>query len=154
MRSRSIRPSSNHSSIALSASHACFQRKNLPSPHFHLHIRCQFQQSSSVPAPYSVFEKILFFIQELIISGMYMFYSVNILKPSGNVQVELVGRTITHLIDINTIIVVLDLLRDRRRLLRHPSALQSNPLQRQAQVGIPHTQLISQSHQKHWPTLR
>lgn len=62
--------------------------------------------------PYSIYEKVqitIFFIQEVVISGLYIYSSANILKPSGNIQAESIRRAMTQLISINAFIVVLDL---------------------------------------------
>jgi hypothetical protein len=62
--------------------------------------------------PYSIYEKVqitIFFMQEVIISGIYIYSSANILKPAGNIQARSIRTAMTHLISINVIIVVMDL---------------------------------------------
>lgn len=62
--------------------------------------------------PYSIYEKVqvtIFFIQELIISSLYIFETLKIMRPEGNIRGRASRRTLTHLIYVNTIIVVLDI---------------------------------------------
>jgi hypothetical protein len=70
--------------------------------------------SNSAPflVPYSIYEKVqvtVFFIQELIISILYIFQTLKILRPEGNIRGKSSRRVMTHLIYVNVIIVVLDI---------------------------------------------
>jgi hypothetical protein len=62
--------------------------------------------------PYSIYEKVqvtIFFIQELVISGLYIGQTVKILRPEGNIRGKASREVMTHLIYVNAIIVFLDL---------------------------------------------
>jgi hypothetical protein len=62
--------------------------------------------------PYSVYEKIqvtIFFIQESIISGLYVFSIFAMLKPSGSVKGPPLRKAMRHLMYINIAIVIMDL---------------------------------------------
>ncbi|KAF4636976.1 hypothetical protein G7Y89_g1111 [Cudoniella acicularis] len=62
--------------------------------------------------PYSICERVqvtIFFIQELVISGLYIFHTVKILRPEGGVRGRTARRIMGHLIYVNVIIVVLDI---------------------------------------------
>lgn len=62
--------------------------------------------------PYSIYEKIqitVFFLQELIISGLYIYQTIRILKPEGNIRGKAGRQIMAHLIYVNTVIVVLDI---------------------------------------------
>jgi hypothetical protein len=62
--------------------------------------------------PYSIYEKVqvtIFFVQELIISGLYIGQTVKILRPEGNIRGKAPREVMTHLIYVNAIIVFLDL---------------------------------------------
>jgi hypothetical protein len=72
--------------------------------------------NSSYPGPfitpYAIYEKLqitIFFLQEFIISGLYIYSSANILKPSGNIRSGGIRTAMSRLILINAVIVVLDL---------------------------------------------
>jgi len=62
--------------------------------------------------PYSIYEKVqvtIFFLQELIISSLYISQTVKILRPEGNVRGRASRQVMIHLIYVNVIIVFLDL---------------------------------------------
>jgi hypothetical protein len=62
--------------------------------------------------PYSIYEKVqitVFFLQELIISCLYVFFTVKVLRPSGNIKGVAIRRAMTHLIYINVAVVFFDL---------------------------------------------
>ena len=62
--------------------------------------------------PYSIYEKVqvtFFFIQELVISGLYIGQTVKILRPEGNIRGKASREVMIHLIYVNAIIVFLDL---------------------------------------------
>ncbi|OCL08477.1 hypothetical protein AOQ84DRAFT_406735 [Glonium stellatum] len=62
--------------------------------------------------PYSVYEKVqitVFFIQEAIISGLYVYETVRILGPTGQIRAEITRKVLTHLIYVNIIIILLDI---------------------------------------------
>jgi hypothetical protein len=62
--------------------------------------------------PYSIYEKVqvtVFFIQELVISGLYIRQTVGILRPEGNIRGKASREVMIHLIYVNAIIVFLDL---------------------------------------------
>jgi hypothetical protein len=62
--------------------------------------------------PYSIYEKVqvtIFFIQELLISGLYIIHTIKILRPEGNIRGKASREVMTHLIYVNAIIVFLDL---------------------------------------------
>lgn len=61
--------------------------------------------------PYSIYEKVqvtIFFIQELTISVLYIYQTLKIMRPEGNIRGKASRRLMTHLIYVNVIIVVLD----------------------------------------------
>src|ERR1700761_3780246 len=63
-------------------------------------------------APYSIYEKIqitIFFLQESIISGIYVFSITRLLQPAGDVKGKSIRTAMIHLIYINVIIILLDL---------------------------------------------
>jgi hypothetical protein len=75
-----------------------------------------YGSNSSNPAPfllpYSIYEKVqvtIFFLQELIISGLYIGQTIKILRPEGNIRGKASREVMTHLIYVNAIIVFLDL---------------------------------------------
>ncbi|PMD41954.1 hypothetical protein L207DRAFT_582374 [Hyaloscypha variabilis F] len=62
--------------------------------------------------PYSIYEKVqvtIFFIQELLISGLYIIHTIKILRLEGNIRGKASREVMTHLIYVNAIIVFLDL---------------------------------------------
>lgn len=62
--------------------------------------------------PYSIYEKIqitIFFLQELIISGLYVFSAAKVLKPVGTMKGKNVRTAMKHLIYINVFVVFFDL---------------------------------------------
>jgi hypothetical protein len=62
--------------------------------------------------PYSIYEKVqvtIFFLQETVLSGLYIWATYMILKPAGNVRERELRTTMTHLIWINAAMVILDL---------------------------------------------
>jgi hypothetical protein len=62
--------------------------------------------------PYSIYEKVqitIFFIQEVIISGLYIWAAWTTLEPSGTVFAKDLRKTMKHLIWINVVIILLDL---------------------------------------------
>ncbi|KAH8648202.1 hypothetical protein BGZ60DRAFT_390730 [Tricladium varicosporioides] len=62
--------------------------------------------------PYSIYEKVqvtIFFLQELVISILYIFQTVKILRPEGNIRGRTSRRLMSHLIYVNVIIVILDI---------------------------------------------
>jgi hypothetical protein len=67
-------------------------------------------------APYSIYEKVqvtIFFLQEIIISGMYIWETVKLMRIQSGIQAsERTSNTrslMTHLILVNVIIVILDI---------------------------------------------
>ena len=75
-----------------------------------------FGANSNSPAPYitpySIYEKVqitIFFLQEFIISGLYIWYTWNALKPGASVLEHDLRSAMKHLIWINAAIVFLDL---------------------------------------------
>jgi hypothetical protein len=62
--------------------------------------------------PYSIFEKVqitIFFLQEVIISGLYIWSTWTALKPGGSILAKDLRSAMKHLIWINAAIVLLDL---------------------------------------------
>lgn len=62
--------------------------------------------------PYSIFEKVqitIFFLQEVIISGLYIWSTWVALKPGGSILAKDLRKAMKHLIYINAAIVLLDL---------------------------------------------
>lgn len=62
--------------------------------------------------PYTIYEKVqvtIFFIQELIISGLYIFHTIKVLQPEGNIRGKTSRRVMTHLTYVNIFIVILDI---------------------------------------------
>lgn len=62
--------------------------------------------------PYSIYEKVqvtIFFIQELIISVLYIVQTLKIMRPEGNIRGKASRSVLTHLIYVNAIIVILDI---------------------------------------------
>ncbi|KAH6688415.1 hypothetical protein F5X68DRAFT_260912 [Plectosphaerella plurivora] len=61
---------------------------------------------------YPYFEKVnvsVFFLQEMVISGIYVFYTARWLRSDGAVLGEKIGKMLRHLIWINFVIVALDI---------------------------------------------
>ncbi|KAK2762274.1 hypothetical protein FQN54_001284 [Arachnomyces sp. PD_36] len=61
---------------------------------------------------YSVYEPLqltMFSVQEIIISGLYIYHTVKMLRPSQGLRGAQVGKTFLHLIYINAFIIVLDI---------------------------------------------
>lgn len=61
---------------------------------------------------YTVYEPLqltMFSVQEIIISGMYIYNTVKMLRPSQGLRKAHVGKTFLHLIYINVFIIVLDI---------------------------------------------
>ncbi|KAH6666696.1 integral membrane protein [Halenospora varia] len=62
--------------------------------------------------PYSIYEKVqvtIFFLQELVISVLYIVQTIKILRPEGNIRGRTSRRLMSHLIYVNVIIVLLDI---------------------------------------------
>jgi hypothetical protein len=62
--------------------------------------------------PYSIYEKIqitIFFLQELIISGLYVWAAAKVLKPVGTMKGKNIRTAMKHLIYINLFVVFFDL---------------------------------------------
>ena len=62
--------------------------------------------------PYSIYEKVqvtIFFIQELVISSLYIVQTLKIMRPEGDIRGKASRRILTHLIYVNAIIVILDI---------------------------------------------
>ncbi|KAK2768800.1 hypothetical protein FQN54_000658 [Arachnomyces sp. PD_36] len=62
--------------------------------------------------PYSIYEKVqvsIFFIQECIISGLYLWKTIKIIRPEGNVRGKAGRAVMMHLIYMNVIIIVMDI---------------------------------------------
>jgi hypothetical protein len=62
--------------------------------------------------PYSIYEKVqvtIFFLQESIISSLYIGQTVKFLRPEGNIRGKSSREVLTHLMYVNAIIVFLDL---------------------------------------------
>jgi hypothetical protein len=62
--------------------------------------------------PYSIYENVqvtIFFIQKLIMSGLYIGQTVKILRPEGNIRGKASREVMTHWVYVNAIIVFLDL---------------------------------------------
>ncbi|KAF2014698.1 hypothetical protein BU24DRAFT_482258 [Aaosphaeria arxii CBS 175.79] len=61
--------------------------------------------------PYSIYEKVqitVFFLQEVIISGIYVFKTLKILRAEGGIRGRNSRMVMTHLVWVNMIIIVLD----------------------------------------------
>ncbi|EKG14301.1 hypothetical protein MPH_08481 [Macrophomina phaseolina MS6] len=61
--------------------------------------------------PYSVYEKVqvtVFFVQEVIISLIYLYETMRTLRPEGNIRRQQSRRLLKHLIYINIIIIIMD----------------------------------------------
>lgn len=62
--------------------------------------------------PYSIYEKFqvtVFFVQECVISGLYMWQTVKTLRTEGNIRGK-AGRTVMiHLLYMNVIIIIMDI---------------------------------------------
>ncbi|KAF4446910.1 integral membrane protein [Fusarium austroafricanum] len=95
--------------------------------------------------PYSVYEKLqltVFFIQETIISGLYIWEATKLLKAEGDIRGETgSNRAMNHLIYVN--------YRSPRRhhrgsrvreLVQRANRLQAAGIQRQAEDGVQHPQ--------------
>jgi hypothetical protein len=74
-----------------------------------------FGATSGKPTPYlaiyNVYEKVeitLYFLQEAIISGLYIFFAIKSLKPIGFLRQGAIRQVLTHLIYINIVVVILD----------------------------------------------
>jgi hypothetical protein len=72
--------------------------------------------NSSNPGPfipiYSIYEKVqltVFFVQELIISGLYVYETFHILKPADTLKAKSRRTVLTHLIYVNIIVILLDI---------------------------------------------
>jgi hypothetical protein len=72
--------------------------------------------NSSNPAaflsPYSIYEKVqitIFFIQEVIISGIYVYKTMTLLRSEGNVRGRNSRMVMTHLVWVNLMIIALDI---------------------------------------------
>jgi hypothetical protein len=62
--------------------------------------------------PYSIYEKVqitIFFIQEVFISGLYVWATWTALEPAGTILAKDLRKAMKHLIWINVIIIFLDL---------------------------------------------
>ncbi|KAF2737873.1 hypothetical protein EJ04DRAFT_574348 [Polyplosphaeria fusca] len=62
--------------------------------------------------PYSISEKIqvtIFFIQECIISGIYVFKTAKLLRSEGNIRGRNARKVMTHLIWVNIMVIILDI---------------------------------------------
>ena len=62
--------------------------------------------------PYTIYEKVqvtIFFLQELIISGLYIIHTLKVLQPANNIRSKTSRRVMTHLIYVNIFIVILDI---------------------------------------------
>lgn len=75
-----------------------------------------FGANSPKPGPfiplYSVYEKIqitLFFVQETIISGLYVYETVKFLKPTGDIKGPRARKVLTHLIYVNIMVILMDI---------------------------------------------
>ncbi|KAI9764119.1 MAG: hypothetical protein M1840_008679 [Geoglossum simile] len=81
-------------------------------PNSTLDFLCVYDAERFVPG-FNIMEKIQvtgFFLQEAIISGLYIFETRRLLKPAGTFQKEKIRRVMCHLIYINIFIIVLDLI--------------------------------------------
>lgn len=72
--------------------------------------------NSSNPAaflsPYSIYEKVqitIFFIQEVIISGIYVYKTTTLLRSEGNIRGRNSRMVMTHLVWVNLMIIALDI---------------------------------------------
>jgi hypothetical protein len=62
--------------------------------------------------PYSIYEKLqlcAFFVQELVLSGLYIWETTKLLKPGGAISNSGIVRFLNHLIYVNVFIILLDL---------------------------------------------
>ncbi|PSN60645.1 hypothetical protein BS50DRAFT_205624 [Corynespora cassiicola Philippines] len=62
--------------------------------------------------PYSVYEKVqitIFFIQEVIISGIYLFKTKELLRTEGGIRGRNARKVIIHLVWVNVLIIILDI---------------------------------------------
>ncbi|KAF2877820.1 hypothetical protein BDV95DRAFT_588845 [Massariosphaeria phaeospora] len=62
--------------------------------------------------PYSIYEKVqitVFFLQEVAISGIYVWKTMQLLRPEGNVRGRNSRAVMTHLVWVNLMIIVLDI---------------------------------------------
>jgi hypothetical protein len=62
--------------------------------------------------PYSIYEKVqvtIFFIQEVIISGIYVYRTMKLLRSEGNIRGRNSRVVMTHLVWVNLIIIALDI---------------------------------------------
>lgn len=61
--------------------------------------------------PYSIYEKVqitIFFLQEIIISGIYVYKTMKMLRSEGNIRGRNSRMVMTHLIWVNIMIIALD----------------------------------------------
>lgn len=61
--------------------------------------------------PYSIYEKVqitIFFIQEVIISGIYVWKTMQLLRSEGNIRGRNSRMVMTHLVWVNLMIIALD----------------------------------------------
>jgi len=75
-----------------------------------------FGSNSRNPKPfihlYSVYEKVqitLFFIQETVISGLYVYETVKMLRPPDNISGLRARKVLTHLIYVNIMVILMDI---------------------------------------------
>jgi len=62
--------------------------------------------------PYSIYEKVqvtIFFIQEVIISGLYVYKTWKILRSEGGIRGRNTRLVMTHLIWVNIMVIILDI---------------------------------------------
>ncbi|KAF2262504.1 hypothetical protein CC78DRAFT_437663, partial [Lojkania enalia] len=62
--------------------------------------------------PYSIYEKVqvtVFFIQEVIISGIYVYKTMKLLRSEGHIRGRNSRMVMTHLVWVNFMIIVLDI---------------------------------------------
>jgi hypothetical protein len=61
---------------------------------------------------YAIYEKVqvsIFFIQECIISGLYVWQTAKVLRPEGNIRGKAGRAVMTHLIYMNVLIIIMDI---------------------------------------------
>ncbi|KAF1958103.1 hypothetical protein CC80DRAFT_470363 [Byssothecium circinans] len=75
-----------------------------------------FGANSPKPGPfvplYAAYEKVqvtLFFVQETVISGLYVYETVKFLKPASNIKGPRARKVMTHLIYVNIMIILMDI---------------------------------------------
>lgn len=62
--------------------------------------------------PYSIYEKVqvsVFFVQECVISGLYMWQTVKTLRTEGNIRGNAGRKVMMHLFYMNVIIIIMDI---------------------------------------------